>query len=411
MKIAYFDASSGISGDMTVGALLDAGSPTLTLARLREALGALALDGYTLGLERVNVGGVGAASFQVRVADSGHRHGAGHAHAHPHHHPHRDWRSIRAMIEAAGKRGLSRGAVERSIAIFSVLAQAEGTVHGVAPEDVHFHEVGAVDSIVDIVAAAWCLDELGIDACFAGPLPSGTGWVNSEHGRLPVPAPATVELLRGFEIIAGDGEGELVTPTGAAILRALALPLRPAFRLSAVGVGAGMRRLADRPNVLRVLVGERDDDSDEEVLVLESDIDDMTPAALAHLAERLRADGARDVSVVPTIGKKSRSSMRLSVICDIDDGRRMSRRILAESSTIGLRYRTCGRIVLARRIDVVDTEFGSIACKVVVRPDGNESAEPELDDLARAAIGHDKPLREVRAAALSAWESGSKKRG
>jgi uncharacterized protein (TIGR00299 family) protein len=319
-------------------------------------------------------------------------------------HVHRDWKTIRAMIEHAGAHGLGAGTVERAIAIFSALAEAEGQVHGVAPDDVHFHEVGATDSIVDIVGTAWCLDELAIEACFVGPLPSGSGIARTQHGLLPIPAPATVALLRGFEVVAGDGEGELVTPTGAAILCAMAKPLRPVFRLDAVGAGAGTWRLRDRPNVLRVLIGECDAHSDEQLAIIEADIDDMTPAALAHVAERLRSAGARDVTLAPIVMKKGRAGVRLTVLSDLGDLRRLADLLLSESTTIGVRYRTCGRRVLPRRIDVVDTPFGPIALKVVQRPHGEETAEPELDDLARAAVAHDRPLAEVRAAAIEAWE-------
>lgn len=396
MKIAYFDAGAGISGDMAVGALLDAGAARLGLDRLRAALGLLGLHGYAVDLARVRVGAVRAASFRVSV-DATHQ-GA------------RDWRAIRGMIESAGTRGLSRGTVERSLRVFEALAAAEGRVHGVPAHSVHFHEVGAVDSIVDIVAACWCLDELDIEACFVGALPSGSGTVETEHGRLPVPAPATVELLRGFDVIAGDGEGELVTPTGAAILAALAKPLRPGFTLESCGTGAGTRRLGDRPNVLRVLIGECDGRADDRVAVIESDIDDMTPVALAHVADRLREADARDVTLTPIVMKKGRAGLRLTVLCDLEDIGRLSNLVLAESSTIGLRYRTCSRIVLARRIDVVQTEFGDMAVKVVRRPGSSEeTAEPEFEDLARAAVEFARPIASVRAAVLAAWKSSERR--
>jgi len=396
MKIAYFDAPSGMSGDMTVGALLDAGGRRLSLERLRSALALLPVHGFTVSLERVEVDGVPAASFKVAIE----RHG----------HEHRDWKHIRSMIEHARERGLVPGTVERSIAIFTALAVAEAKVHDVAPDDVHFHEVGAVDSIVDIVSTAWCLDELAIEACFVGPVPSGSGTVDTEHGRLPVPAPATVELLRGFHVVAGDGEGELVTPTGAAILRAMAKPMRPSFRLEASGAGAGTRRLRDRANVLRVLIGECDAHSDEQLALIEADIDDMTPAALAYVAERLRASGARDVTLAPLTMKKGRAASRLTVLCDLGDLQRLADCVLAESTTIGLRYRVCDRIVLPRAIEIVDTEVGPIAVKVVTRPGGEPTAEPELEDVARAAMSRRKPLAEVRAAALMAWNRKRERR-
>jgi hypothetical protein len=282
------------------------------------------------------------------------------------------------------------------------LAAAEAQVHRVDVERVHFHEVGAIDSIVDIVATAWCLDELGIDACFCGPLPSGSGYVDTQHGRLPVPTPATVELLHGFVVVAGDGDGELVTPTGAAIVKAMAKPLKPAMVVETTGYGAGTMRLVDRPNVLRVIVGDADAVDDEEIVSIEADIDDATPEALAFVADALRAAGARDVVVVPVQMKKGRLGMRLSVLCDLGLVDALAGRILAETSTIGLRYRALHRTVLPRRVETVDTTYGAIDVKVVTRPDGSETAEPEFDDVARAAKKHSVSLSTVRQAALDA---------
>jgi len=391
LKIAYFDTGSGISGDMTVAALLDAGSECgLSLERLSGALATIRVGGYHVESNAVDVNGFAARSFNVIVDE-------------PQHH-HRTWTTIRGLLEEAGRNGLAAGVVERSMRVFEVLARAEARVHGVEPDAVHFHEVGAIDSIVDIVGAAWCLDELGIDACFVGAVPSGSGYVDTEHGRLPVPTPATAELLRGYEIIAGDGKGELVTPTGAAILNALARPLRPAFDYRRIGCGAGTMRLDDRPNVLRVFIGECEGVDDEQVFVLEADIDDMTPEALAHVAERLRTDGARDVSVEPVHMKKGRLGMRLTVLCDLERLESLSARVLAESSSIGLRYRALGRAVLPRRIEVVETSYGTIALKVVGRPGGKETAEPEFEDVSRAARQHDVAFADVRRAALVSWE-------
>jgi len=395
MKVAYFDAGSGISGDMTVAALLDAGAGAdggrgSAIERLRAALSALPVGGYRLSCVVVEVGALRAAKFDVAVEDPPHFH--------------RDWATIRSLIEQAGRNGLAEGVVERALSIFAVLAAAEAKVHGVEPERVHFHEVGAIDSIVDIVAAAWCLHELGVEAGFVGPLPSGSGYVESQHGRLPLPAPATLELLRGFDVVAGDGEGELVTPTGAAILRAIAKPLHPLMHVETIGMGAGSRRLDDRPNLLRVLIGEADSDGDREVIVIETDIDDMTPAALAHAAESLRSDGARDVSISSTVMKKGRAGMRLTVLCDVERLDVLARRVLTETSAIGLRYRAMARLVLPRRIESVETQYGSIRLKIVARPDGRDSAEPEFEDVARAALAASVALVVVRDAALAAWQ-------
>jgi uncharacterized protein (TIGR00299 family) protein len=399
VKIAHFDTCSGISGDMAVGALLDAGRDSgLSVGALSGALGALSADGYRLTLEPVQVGALSCSHFDVVIDHAPHLH--------------RDWRSIRRMIEDAGSAGLGDGVVDRAVRTFEVLAEAEAAVHGVEPDEVHFHEVGAVDSIVDIVATAWCLDELGIEKCFVGPIPSGSGFVQTDHGRLPVPAPATALLLEGFEVLAGDGEGELVTPTGAAILKALAKPLKPRMHVGRVGVGAGTKRWSDRPNILRVFIGECDvadesgDPSDTEIIAVETDVDDMSPAALAHACERIRTSGARDVSVQPLQMKKSRLATRLNVLCDLERLDDVAASILGETTSIGLRYRTMQRQVLPRRIESVATPLGDVDIKVVIRPDGTESAEPEFEDVAKIARDKGLPFHEVRAAAMRAWRDG-----
>lgn len=447
VRIAYFDAVSGISGDMTIGALLDAGSPRIDLAKLETALGTLGLDGYRLSYERVRVGALAAASFDVILdqagaggsrpqahADHHHHgghghdetHGASHGHAHDSggHHDHalsahypgqgprRDWPAIRRLIEHAGTHGLASGVVEKALAIFEALAVAEGAVHGIAPEEVHFHEVGAVDAIVDIVGAAWCVEELGIEKCFVGPLPGGkSGYIQSEHGPLPVPAPATLRLLEGFDVLPGDGEGELVTPTGAAILRVLARPMRPRMTLVASGTGAGKKRWSDRPNVLRVFLGDAPGDSGRDVVVIETDIDDMTPAALAFAAARVREAGAIDVTVAPIQMKKGRSAFHVTALAGTDGFDAVARAVLEHTTSLGVRFRSVARYVLPRRIDLVATPYGTIAVKVALRPSGKETPEPEFEDVAAAALASGQPYADVRAAALAAWTDASGRKG
>ena len=392
MKIAYFDASSGISGDMTVAALLDAGAGYgCDIDALGEALRTLSIEGYELHSRSTDVGTVAARSFEVSIVGG------------PGEHHHRTWRTIRTMIEEAVGCGLSAAVAERSIRVFQVLAEAEGKVHGSPPDDVHFHEVGAVDSIVDIVGVCWCLDRIGVEACFVGPLPSGSGFVESAHGRLPVPAPATQLLLRGFEVLVGDGEGELVTPTGAALLQALAKPLSPLMRQQAVGMGAGTKRWSDRPNVLRVLIGEVDATDDEAVVSIECDIDDMTPAALAFATEALRQTGAIDVTVQPVAMKKNRLGQHLTVLARLEDCHHLADAVLSNTTTIGVRYAVFNRRVLPRRLETVSTRFGDIQIKVVARPDGSESGEPEFSFVALAAERHQAAFADVHAAALEAW--------
>lgn len=391
MKIAHFEAGSGIAGDMTVAALLDAGRGRgLSLEGLREALATVPLGHYRVDASPVEVDGVPALHFRVDIE-------------HHHHAHHRHWSDIRRMLGEARAAGLPEGTFERAVAIFEALARAEAEVHGTDVDHVHFHEVGAVDSIVDIVGAAWCLDRLAIDACTVAPFPTGSGFVDTEHGRLAVPAPATALLIRSFDVKMGEGEGELVTPTGAAILAAMARPMLPRLRVEAHGSGAGTRRLRDRPNVLRVFLGSVEDSSDEELVLLEADLDDMTPAALAFACDRLRAEGARDVSVLPLQMKKGRLAMRLSVLAAPALLEKMSAAVLTHTSSIGVRCRAVGRHVLARRIDVVETPYGKIRVKVVARPDGSETAEPEFEDVSAAAIAGRATFADVRAAALAAF--------
>jgi uncharacterized protein (TIGR00299 family) protein len=429
MRIAYFDAASGISGDMTIGALLDAGAPKIDLSTLTAALSALEVDGYRLTFDRVKVGALVAGSFAVVLDPKGPTHAhhhdhhhAGHVEAHtqargtsagvdlalsshyPGHGPSRNWPAIRALIESAGGRGLGAGVVERALTVFEALAKAEAAVHGIGIEEVHFHEVGAVDAIVDIVGTAWCLDELGIERCFVGPLPGGkSGYIQSEHGPLPVPAPATLRLLEGFDVIPNDGEGELVTPTGAAILHALARPIRPLMTIAASGSGAGKKRWSDRPNILRVFIGESSVDTDREVVVIETDIDDMAPTVLAFSAEKIRAAGAIDVTISAVDMKKGRVGHRLTVLADPAHMESLARTILEETTSLGVRFRAMGRFVLPRRIEIVATPFGPVAVKVALRPSGRETAEPEFDDVARAALASGVPFATVREAALAAW--------
>lgn len=393
MRIAHFEAASGLAGDMTVAALLDAGaSRGLTLDGLRSALGALPLGHYEVGTTRVEVDGTPALHFQVSIQEAAHAH-------------HRHWSEIRAMLEEGRRRGLPEGTFSRAVAIFEVLARAEGKVHGVEPERVHFHEVGAVDSIVDIVAAAWCLDQLGIDGCTVGVLSTGSGYVDTEHGRLGVPAPATALLLEGFDVRLGDGEGELVTPTGAAILAATARSMHPVMTVQASGTGAGTRRLKDRPNVLRVFLGSAEETSDDSLVLLEADLDDMTPAALAQACEQIRAVGARDVSVLPLQMKKNRLAMRLTVLADAGMLDAVCEAVLLHTTSIGVRYRSVQRRVLARRIETVETGAGAVRVKVVVRPDGSETAEPEFEDVARVAAATGRPFLDIRGEVLKAFHA------
>jgi pyridinium-3,5-bisthiocarboxylic acid mononucleotide nickel chelatase len=384
MKVLYIDAFSGISGDMTVGALLALGVP---LDLIQQQLNLLPLEGYAIRSAPRHVNGIAATKFDVEVSAHGHTH--------------RAFRSIRSMLESSKMEPATQ---RRALAIFERLAEAEGLVHGVAPDDVEFHEVGAVDSIVDIVASAAGVTTLGVEAIYVSALPLGSGVVQSQHGPLPVPAPATVELLLGFPVRTGDGVGELVTPTGAAIVAALATAgTAPELRIQRVGYGAGERTLKDRPNLLRLVLGERVDASGhEDLLVIETNIDDLNPELYDYVMERLLSAGARDVYLAPVHMKKNRPGIVLSVLCDDRDREQLSAMILNETSAIGVRYHPVRRRILDRIISEVGTAYGSVRVKVALAPDGHRNVAPEYDDCKRLAAQQGVPIKRVYQAALAA---------
>ena len=395
MRIAYLDTFSGISGDMTVGALLDLGLP---IGRVHQAVQTLGLDGVEVWAERTQRSGITATKFHMRV------HGQ-----HPDtpdardsdRHAHRPYVAIRDLIAGSA---LEPPVRDRALAIFARLAQAEGEVHGVAPEQVEFHEVGALDAIVDVVGAALGFTHLGIDAVHVAPLPVGRGMVTAAHGPLPVPGPAVLSLLRGWPVRPGDGEGELVTPTGAAIVAALGrLEPVPTFRLDAVGYGSGDRTFTDRPNLLRIVVGEPlPAVQTDEVVVLEATIDDTSPQLYEHVLERLLAAGARDAFLEPLIMKKSRPGVTLRVLADPADRDRLAAIVFAETSTIGLRWTTARRMILPREAGRVDTPWGTIRVKVARAPDGTINVAPEYEDCRALALARGVPLKTVHQAALAA---------
>ena len=393
MRIAYLDAFSGVSGDMTVGALVHLGLP---LAAVREAITTLGLADVEVAVEEAVRSGIRATKFRVRVRgedpDAPRR---------GHHHVHRPYADIRALL---ARSSLPEPVKTSALAIFARLAEAEGRVHGVPPESVEFHEVGAVDAIVDVVGAALGFAHLGADAVYCGPLPLGQGRTHSAHGPLPVPAPAAVELLRGRPVRLEDGAAELVTPTGAAIVAALARPEPvPDMRIEAVGWGAGERTLPDRPNLLRILVGEPVGSvGGDEVVVLETTIDDLSPQLYEHVLERLLEAGARDAFLVPVIMKKSRPGTMLRVLAAPADRDRLAAIVFAETSTIGLRYTTWRRFVLPREERTVETPYGPVRVKVSRAPDGTPNVAPEFDDCRRLATARGVPLKLVHQAALVA---------
>jgi pyridinium-3,5-bisthiocarboxylic acid mononucleotide nickel chelatase len=386
MKIASFDCFSGISGDMCLGALVSAGWPAAEL----EALPArLKLEGASIAVSATRRGPFAATRVEVSVSGK---------------QPHRHLHHVIAIIEGGD---LAPAVKQRAIAVFRRLAEAEAEVHGSTIEKVHFHEVGAVDAVVDIVGTVEALHALGIGRVFGSALPLGGGFVDSQHGRIPVPAPATALLLRGAPVRPCDVEAELVTPTGAALLTTLVenWDAPPAYRLERVGTGAGGRDLAQQPNVLRVLIGETDDApaSRTSVAVLETAVDDDNPQYVAELLPRVIAAGALDAMIVPAVMKKGRAGQWLVVIAQPADAERLATMLLRETSTLGVRLRHDQRFELAREAAQVETRFGVIQVKVAKLPGGGERVVPEFESVRSAAERCGRPLREVAEAALAAW--------
>jgi hypothetical protein len=401
MRVLYFDAFAGVSGDMTVGALLALG---LELDHLRAELAALPVHGYALRATPRQVHAIAAVKFDVDL-EPGHAHDQRHAHDHAaagHAHAHRTYAGIRRMLE--GSR-LHEAVKARALAIFGRLAEAEARVHGVATEAVTFHEVGAVDAIVDIVGTAIGLQALGVDRVYASPLPLGGGLARSQHGVIPVPGPATAELLRGFPVRVDDGAAELVTPTGAAILAALVDPTAPVppLRIEAIGYGAGTRTLADRPNLLRLLLARVNAPAAaDEVVEIAATIDDANPELYAHALEAVFAAGARDAWLVPAFMKKQRPGVILHALADAAARDAVTGAILRETTAIGLRCHAVRRTVLPREVISVETAYGAVRVKIAVAPDGTRNLAPEYEDCRRLAAERGVALKLVYQAAIAA---------
>ena len=398
MKVAHLDAFSGIAGDMVVGALLDTG---LSLADLESELRRIRVEGFRVRLESRERSGIRASKFVVEIPEEKH-HSTGHGHSgHGEHHEHRSFRDIRALIRDSD---LQPKVAELALQIFGRLAEAEGTVHGVDPEDVTFHEVGAIDAIVDIVGTSWGIATLGIEQLTVSPLPLGQGLTRSQHGTIPVPGPATLELLRGFPVRAGDGDCELVTPTGAAIVAALARPgAPPQMTVERIGYGAGDRDLADRPNLLRVVIGTASGTvGSDSLFLLEANVDDLNPEFYEHVMERLFAAGARDVFLTSTHMKKNRPGVLVSVLADPARRDALATILFAETSTLGVRVIPCERLRVEREIREVDTRFGRVRVKIGFDPDGTRNVAPEYEDCRRIALATGTALKVVYQEAIRA---------
>lgn len=388
MRIAYLDCASGISGDMTLGALVDAG---VDLGALNEAIASLALPGCRLVAEEVKRSGFRATRIRVEYEPE-------HAHRHLHH--------IEALIEQSRLTDRQKDLARR---VFHRLAQAEAKVHGTSVEKVHFHEVGAVDSIADIVGSAVGWDLLGVDRVVASPVPTGTGRIKMAHGECGVPAPATAELLCGIPLAPSSVCHELTTPTGAAILATLVHrfgPL-PAMTIDRIGYGAGHRDLAEQPNLLRLFVGTAEDDAQtEQVWVLETNLDDLSGELVGYCTARLWEAGVLDVYTTAIGMKKNRPAVKLSVICRADQIDRAEAILFGETTTLGVRRWPVSRHVLARQPHQVQTPWGPIAGKVDWPGAGAARFSPEFESCRQVAAERGIPLRDVYEAAQKAFDPG-----
>jgi uncharacterized protein (TIGR00299 family) protein len=382
--LAYFDCFSGISGDMTLGALIDLGVP---LKYLEDRLNSIPLTDFNLTVTPVHRNGIRAMSVVVGMVDD---------------QTARNFSDIRSLIVNCP---LSERIKSTSLQIFKRLAASEAHIHSCSTEEVHFHEVGGIDAIVDIVGTAICLDYLGIERIIASHIPLGKGFVTCSHGKLPVPAPATLDILKGVPVYGSDIPHELVTPTGAAIIVTLAegFGAMPDMTTTDIGYGAGQRELEAGPNLLRIITGTESETAtgssaeilEDRISILETCIDDMNPELFGYLMDRLFADGALDVYWIPIYMKKNRPGTMLEVLCHPDDKESLIRRILSETTTLGVRYYESRRCLLWRDRFEVKTTYGDIPVKRIKDLQGNIRIVPEYDVCEKIAREQNIPLRIV----------------
>jgi hypothetical protein len=429
MRFAYLECFAGASGDMFQGALLDAGVPPTVL---EDAVRALNI-GASLRIERVDRSGI--AATKVHVLDHGHaineahehNHAQDHGHAHTHHHEqnhshdpnptHTHGRSLTEIRKLISSAPLNARVRQLAIHTFELLGAAEAKIHNVAIDNIHFHEVGAVDAIVDIVACSAGIVHLDVSCWHSSPLNVGGGMVDCAHGRFPVPAPATAELLRGMPTYSAHIEKELLTPTGAALLRAIEPTFgpQPAMRIDRIGYGAGTRNPVGFPNVLRLTLGESTAAQltathlTDDVIVLETALDDCSPQLLAFAAERALALGALDVMLAPVQMKKGRPGTLLTLLCSPGTEQTFADLLFRETSTLGIRTRRESRLLLAREILTVDTPFGPIRVKRAGSHNETRNLAPEFEDCRAAAEKHNVPLKDVQHAALHAVQRSAEK--
>lgn len=393
MPIAIFDPFSGISGDMTLGALLDVGLSPDWLRALPDVLG---IPDITVRIRDVRRAEIACRKVDFDIPPQPHGRGI---------------REIRALVAAAPVPDAVRELADQA---FTLIATCEAEIHGMEPEDVHLHEVGAVDAILDVVGAVWGFHLLGVTDAFTGRVALGDGTVRAAHGILPVPAPATLKILEGIAVRPGpEGAGELVTPTGAALLRVLTggKPVPP-YVPRRSGFGAGTKDFPDRANALRLILADRAgeapaDGGPESLLLLAADVDDMSPEYLAAAAEQLRAAGALDVTLHPVVMKKGRAGTRIEVLCTADGADALEELALTATTTIGVRRTPVTRRALPRRSVVVDVDGYQVRVKLVTRPGGAVTAKPEHDDVVRVAQATGRPVASIFRDAEMAAERSS----
>ncbi|HXD29884.1 MAG TPA: nickel pincer cofactor biosynthesis protein LarC [Pyrinomonadaceae bacterium] len=386
MKTLYFDCFAGASGDMILGAMLAAGvDPRALIDRLR----ALNVSGFEVEYETVNRSGISATHVRVRTEEQ-------HAHRH-----------LGNILKIIYDSNLTNGVKQRAATVFSLLAKAEAHVHNEPVDHVHFHEVGALDAIVDIVGASICFELLGIERFVSSPLHVGSGMVEMAHGRFPVPPPAVAELLKGAPIYSTDIKGELVTPTGAAIIASVCSdfgPL-PSMKLERSGYGAGTREYQNFPNVLRVMIGEETASaSDEQLIMIETNVDDLSPQVTGHVMERALELGALDCYFTPIVMKKSRPATLISILCRESERETLATMIFSETTTLGIRSFGVSRRALSREMVAVETHYGSIDVKVARLNGRIVNQMPEYEQCRAAALRANVPLRVVEDAARFAFE-------
>lgn len=417
MRLLYFDPFNGVSGDMILGALLDLGLP---LEHLRSQLGKLELHGFDLACQTIERGGLRGVRLQVEGTGQDQNHGPQRGHHDPRREHGRGFEEIREMIESSS---LDSRVRSQAVAVFRRLGEAEARVHGCPLSEVHFHEVGAIDALVDIVGACIGFQYFEIERFYTAPLHLGKGTVTFSHGTWPVPAPATAQLIQGFPVLMGPVEGELTTPTGAAIVTTLVEPDQalPLCRFEKTGWGAGEKAFPGIPNMLRLMLGQTVKSAQlsapsevagvrqEQVLLLEASIDDLEPETFGHFLERALGKGALDVYYVPLHMKKNRPGLLLCLLCRPEDAEKMAELIFQETTTFGIRWSPWQRWILDREVKTVETEYGPVRVKIGRLRGRLIQISPEYEDLKAISEKHNIPLRLVRQRVLEKtipWNRG-----